>query len=166
MGELRKVGIHNYLGKEVKVIDMTSLLDLKHDTSKEASREVILVVEDDESIREMLTLCIETETPYRVLSMESGKETLQRIEEVKAAHPVLFILDYFLPSMTAFQLYDHLHGLAEFAHVPAIILTAASPNLGIDTAVAERGITMLAKPFELDKLFDCIAQALRSSQVL
>ena len=51
MGELRKVGIHNYLGKEVKVIDMTSLLDLKHDTSKEASREVILVVEDDESIR-------------------------------------------------------------------------------------------------------------------
>jgi len=145
---------------------MTSLLDLKHDASPEASRESILVVEDDESIRELLSLCIETETPYRVLSMESGKEALQRIEEVKAARPVLFILDYLLPTMRAFHLYDHLHGLEDFARVPAIILTAASPNQGIDTAVAERGLIVLAKPFELDELFDCIAQALRSPQLI
>ena len=139
---------------------MTSLLDLKHDASKEAPRQVILVVEDDESIRELLSVCIETETPYRVLSMESAEETLQRIEEIKAARPILFILDYFLPTMTAFHLYDRLHILKELAPVPALILTAASPNLGIDAAVAERELAMLAKPFDVDELLDCIEQGL------
>jgi CheY-like chemotaxis protein len=139
---------------------MTSLLDLEHDASKKALRESILVVEDDESIRELLTLCIETQTTYRVLSIECGKETLQRIEEVKAAQPVLFILDYYLPSMTAFQLYDHLHQIKEFEHTPAIVLTAASPHLAIDSAAAERGLEILAKPFDVEELVDCIEQIL------
>jgi CheY-like chemotaxis protein len=160
VGERREVDFYQYLSKEVKVIDMTSLLDLKYDASKEASREVILVVEDDEGIREVLSVCIETQTPYRVLSIESGEETLQRIEEVKAAHPILFILDYLLLTMTAFQLYDHLHSLEECEHTPAIILTAATPNLWIDSAVAERGLEMLAKPFDVDELLDCIEQTL------
>lgn len=148
------------------MIDMTCLFDLKDDTSQEASRDIILVVDDDEGIRDMLTVCIETQTPYRVLSMESGKETLERIEEVKAAHPLLFIFDYFLPTMTAINLYDHLHGLEAFAHIPAIIITAASPYLGIDTAAAERGLVLLAKPFDLDELFDGIAQLLHPHQLI
>ncbi len=144
---------------------MTSLLNLEHNASKEALRESILVVEDDESIRELLTLCIETQTSYRVLPIESGKEILQRIEEVKAAQPVLFILDYYLPSMTAFQLYDHLHQIKEFEHTPAIVLTAASPHLAINSAAAERGLEILAKPFDVNELVDCIEQTiLRTSQ--
>lgn len=145
---------------------MTSLLDLKHDVSKEASHEVILVVEDDESIRELLSTCIETETPYRVLSMGSAEETLQRMEEVKTARPVLFILDYFLPTMTAFQLYDRLHELEELAQTPALILTAASPNLGIDATATERGLAMLAKPFDVEELLDCIEQTLQRTPQL
>ena len=140
---------------------MTSLLDLKHDASKDISREVILVVEDDESIRELLTVCIETETPYRVLCMESAEETLQRLEEVKAARPKLFILDYFLLSMTAFHLYDRLHELAELALTPALILTAASPNLGIEAAAAELGLSLFAKPFDIEELLACIEQTLQ-----
>lgn len=140
---------------------MTSLLDLKHDASKEASRAVILVVEDDESTRELLTICIETETPYRVLSMESAEETLQCLEEVKAAHPVLFILDYFLLTMTAFHLYDRLHELAAFEQTPALILTAASPNLGVDVIAAKRGLTLLAKPFDVEELLARIEQTLQ-----
>ncbi len=163
--ERRKVGLYSYLSKEVKVIDMTSLLGLKHNVSHEASREVILVVEDDESIRELLSLCIETQTPYRVLSMESGEETLQRMEEIKAAHPILFILDYLLPTMTGFQLYDHLHRLQAGEYTPAIILSAATPNVGIDTELAERGLEMLAKPFEIEELLECIEQTrLRTPQ--
>jgi CheY-like chemotaxis protein len=165
VGERRKVSFYSYLSKEVKVIDMTSLLGLKHDASNEASREVILVVEDDEDIRELLSLCIETQTPYRVLSMESGEETLQRMEEIKAAHPILFILDYLLPTMTGFELYDHLHRLQAGEHTPAIILSAATPNLGIDAELAERGLEMLAKPFEVEELLDCIEQTrLRTPQ--
>jgi CheY-like chemotaxis protein len=145
----------------VKVINMTSLLNLEHNASKEVLRESILVVEDDESIRELLTLCIETQTPYRVFPVESGKEILQRIEEVKAVQPVLFILDYYLPSMTAFQLYDHLHEIKEFEHTPAIVLTAASPQLAMDSAAAERGLEILAKPFDVNELIECIEQTLQ-----
>jgi CheY-like chemotaxis protein len=144
----------------VKVIDMTSLLDLKHHASEEAPRQVILVVEDDEDILDMLTACIETVTPYRVLPIAGGKETLQLIEEIKTVQPILFILDYLLPTMTAFQLYDRLHSLEGCEHIPALILTAVTPTPAIESAATERGLTMLGKPFDVQELVDSIQHIL------
>jgi CheY-like chemotaxis protein len=49
---------------------------------------------------------------------------LESIEEIKKVKPSLFLLDYRLPKMTAFDLYDHLQTTEAFRGTPAIIVTA------------------------------------------
>jgi CheY-like chemotaxis protein len=147
--------------KEVRVIDMTSMLDLKQSSPEKSSHEFILVVEDDAAISELLAICIEEETSYHTLSVTSGEETLRRIEELKETRPLLFILDLLLPTMNGVQLYDRLHSIKEFEHVPAIFLTAATPDKQMQSTIAERGLEILPKPFDLADLLRCIDQALQ-----
>jgi DNA-binding NtrC family response regulator len=54
---------------------------------QQSRAETIVIVEDDEDKREFLTLAITTETPYHILSMGSGSETLQHLDEVQASSP-------------------------------------------------------------------------------
>ena len=139
---------------------MASMLDLQGHSSETAPEQIILLVEDDIDIGEFITISIESETSYCVLSMNSGEETIQRIQEVKEARPLLFILDLWLHAMGAIELYDQLHSLAEFEHVQAIIITASTPDLGTESTIVERGITLLHKPFEVEEFLRCVEQAI------
>lgn len=108
----------------------------------------------------MLTLCIESETSYRVVSVPSAEEVFRRLPEIKNAKPRLFIFDYHLFGLTGFELYDSLHAMKDFDHVPAIITTAATLNLELDRAIAGRKITLLLNPFDMDELLVYIEQLL------
>lgn len=121
----------------------------------------ILIVEDDESTRKVLEMVLETETLYKPLTFRNEHETLQHIKQVIEAKPILFILDYHLPTMTAIDLYDRLHRYKELEQQPAIILTAMNRNEQIELAAAERHIEVLSKPFDLEELLRCIEQALQ-----
>ncbi len=52
----------------------------------------ILIVDDDEGIREMLISLIEAETPYHPLVFGSADETLQGMAQIIEAKPILFML--------------------------------------------------------------------------
>lgn len=128
---------------------------------EQAAGLTILIVEDDEDTLMFLKLALTSETPYGVLLMKSGIETLQRLNEVKAAQPALLLLDYHLPMMTALDLYDYLHAEAKLAQIPAIMITADPLCEGIRHALAERNIALIEKPFGLDELFQCIEQTMQ-----
>ena len=123
------------------------------------SIKTILVVEDDTDNQEVLEAVIAMETPYRTFLMESGPEVLQRIEEMKAIKPALFLLDYYLPAMTALELYDQLHHIEAFQHIHVLILSAFQPHLLADE-LAKRGLTFLEKPFEVETLITTISHTL------
>jgi|GEM_PF-418757 len=128
---------------------------------EQAAGLTILIVEDDEDTLVFLKLALTSETPYGVLLMKSGIETLQRLNEVEAVQPALLLLDYHLPKMTALDLYDRLHAQAKLAQVPALMITA-DPLCGeIRRALAERNIALLEKPFGLDELFQRIEQTMK-----
>lgn len=137
------------------VIEMTSLHRVQLEVRQQAFFDIILV-EDDRDTCEMLTECIELETPYRVFSLENAEEVLQRLQEISKVPPRLFVLDFRLPGMTGLQLYDHLHAFDAFKHVPAIIITASTLNEVIDTAIAERDLVLLLKPFDIKELLRSI----------
>src|SRR5215471_4594822 len=130
------------------------------EVSKESSARYILIVEDDVATREMLSIFLETETSYRALAMADGEEVLQHIQELKEQRPILFLLDFSLPDMSALQLYDHLHSFQGFEQVPALILTAFTLTPEVELSITERSLTLLPKPFELYELFLSIEQTL------
>jgi DNA-binding NtrC family response regulator len=139
---------------------MVSLPDIQQEVIQQATFNTVLVVEDDEDTREMLTMCIESETSYRVMSLASAEETLERLPKIREAKPRLFILDFQLSTLTGLELYDSLHALKEFEYIPAVIITAATLNLHLVRAIAQRKIPLLLKPFDVDELIGCIERIL------
>src|SRR5260370_36644202 len=121
----------------------------------------IMLVEDDEDTREFLAMAIATETTYHILSMESGLEILQGLDEVLARRPVLLMLDYQLPAMTGLDLYYRLHTTKELENVPTIIITADPLNIETRRTFNELNIAVLEKPFDLNELISFIEQAMR-----
>lgn len=114
----------------------------------------IILIEDDEATSEMLSDCIQSESSFRVRALSSGEEVLQQLQEIMEAVPLLFIIDFLLPGMTGLQLFDHLHSLGAFERVPAIIISAACMSSDIQSALRDRNLALLAKPFELKNLLD------------
>jgi DNA-binding response OmpR family regulator len=129
--------------------------------AQQFTAKTILLVEDDEDTREFLTLAITTETTYHILSMGSGLETLQSLDEVLARRPVLLMLDYRLPAMTALDLYYRLRTTKELENVPAIIITADPLDMETRRTLKELNIAVLEKPFDLNELIYFIEQAVR-----
>jgi len=80
----------------------------------------ILVVEDDISIREMLTRRLEWEG-YQVVAAENGAQAIVRaIEE----HPDLILMDMGLPVMNGWQATHRIRSTSATRTIPIIALTA------------------------------------------
>jgi len=128
---------------------------ITHNQTTEQNK-TILVVEDDDTIRELVWLTLSEEYHNHVLCAAHVYEAL---ELVRATTPDVFLLDYQLPSMTGIQLYDRLHIMHGFQHIPAIIMSANLPLHELE----ERNLFGLYKPFDLDELLELVEKALAVS---
>jgi DNA-binding NtrC family response regulator len=117
----------------------------------------ILVVDDDESTREMIAIAL-SEEGYLVEQAEDAGKALARIA-VRAPHLVL--LDVRMPGMSGRELLPLLR--QEHPELP-IVLTSADPRLAREGA-HEGAAAVLIKPFDLDDLLDIVAGALRGRAV-
>lgn len=118
----------------------------------------VLVVDDDPGIRSFLTGALEDEG-YEVRSAINGREALAALGRLEEWEPNIILLDLYMPdvdgwSFRAAQL--ALTGPA--ARIPVIVLSA-SRNLGGRSAELHANAVM-EKPFELDALFERIADTL------
>jgi CheY-like chemotaxis protein len=117
------------------------------------NHQTILVIEDDESIGELITEVLSQETPYDVLLATDGFQALHMVHHVK---PILLITDYRLPRMNGIELYDRLHSLQVLDHIPVIIMSAHLPM----EEVSKRQMVCMDKPFDLDDLLEKVEGAL------
>lgn len=100
----------------------------------------ILIAEDDEAIRDLLKLYLESEG-YQILSAENGRQTL---EIVQAQRPALAILDIMMPEINGLDLTRHLR---EKTMMPILILSARDQDhdkiLGLNIGADD----YMTKPF-------------------
>ena len=106
-------------------------------------RRQVLIVDDDESIRNLLSLYFEQEG-YEVEAVATGEQALQRFE---AGRFRLVILDYYMPGMNGLEVATAVHTRdpgVTIALITGMIHTLA----GID--LTPTGITKIfSKPFDL-----------------
>ena len=114
----------------------------------------ILVVDDEESYREALSVALQREG-FIVETASDGTEALERFD---ASHPELVMLDVMLPRMSGI---DVCRELRTRSRVPIIMVTAR--NGEIDTVVGlEVGADdYVTKPFRLRELVARVRAALR-----
>ena len=84
------------------------------------AKEAVLVVEDDEHIRELLEYNL-TKEGYRVTAVETGEEGLKA---ARAKLPDLVLLDLMLPEMDGLEVCRALRRDAKTQHVPVVMVTA------------------------------------------
>ena len=116
----------------------------------------ILVVEDDEEIRDFLTLVLEGEG-YAVRTAPNGAVALQLIDE---RPPELILLDMRMPVMNGWTFVSTYRGRPG-PRAPILVLTAARD--AEQTAREVQADGYLGKPFNLDDLLQLVRGALRSS---
>lgn len=112
-------------------------------------KRTILVVDDEQPIRELLTLILEGEG-YGVACAADGHDALRVANTT--AHDVI-LLDLKMPGMDGTQFARHYRKAGGSA--PIIVITAAR---GAEDEAAEIDLcSYLAKPFELQALLDSVS---------
>jgi len=107
---------------------------------------LLMVVDDDEDIREILKLFLEAEG-YRVVTAANGRDALQQLQARE--QPSLILLDLMMPDMDGEQFMNAFRRGA-FAKIPVVIM---SGHCEAENKVIELNANCsLMKPVEYDDL--------------
>lgn len=114
----------------------------------------ILVVEDDESMRELLRLHLE-HAGYEVAVTEDG---IGAGYAVLRSPPDLIVCDVDMPNMDGFQLVEALRADAALPRMPVIFLTSVEDGAARATALG--AADYILKPVLVDRLLKSVQKAL------
>ena len=119
--------------------------------------DLITIIEDDESIREMLRYYFHS-VGYGVEDFESGEDYFQAVHDVQ---PDLYILDIMLPGMDGLEILRRLRGAPDTAHIPVIMLTARTAELDRVKGLEQGADDYVVKPFGIMELQARVKAVLR-----
>ncbi|MDX1401060.1 MAG: response regulator transcription factor [Kiloniellales bacterium] len=120
----------------------------------------ILIVEDDDMIRERLLKALSFEG-YEAVGAENGAVALREIEN---GVPDLIIADVLMPDVGGFDFVSVLRAKPETRIVPIIIVTALSERLS-QREFMELGVDdYLTKPFHIEELFRSVKTQLQKAK--
>ncbi|MBV8718332.1 MAG: response regulator [Chloroflexi bacterium] len=118
------------------------------------SNRVVLVVEDDESIRNVITDVLE-DRGYRVIGATNGADALHQLEQAK---PDVMVLDLLMPVMHG---WDFMEAYAEKTGGNPIPIVVVSVNSALPRSFNRFGVhSVVRKPFDVDDLAQSVEAAL------
>ena len=123
-------------------------------------RDRILVVDDDETIREYLKAVLEYEY-YEVMLAVDGKDALDTIFEQP---PDLVIIDYAMPVMNGLELIEKLKSHSQLSALPTIMLTATETEESEIQALTIGADDWIQKPIHKQRLLVRIKRLLKTAR--
>ncbi|MEI2618715.1 MAG: response regulator [Thermomicrobiales bacterium] len=114
--------------------------------------ERVLVVDDDDVIRDLLVSILEEETGYEVIMAANGRDALDRLAESRVD---AIVCDVNMPVMDGIELVRAVRADSHLSEMPVIVISAIEtpesldPLLDIDV--------MIEKPFDIATLTACLA---------
>lgn len=114
------------------------------------SPQYVLVVEDDESIRDVFRLALEMEG-YHVRTAGNGEEALNVLQS--QPNPCLILLDLMMPVMNGWDFADIVKKTPSLASIPIVVVTAFS-----EMSNGIKALEFIKKPVELKKLLATVRQ--------
>ncbi len=107
----------------------------------------ILVVDDDDEIRELLSFALTSQRPYLVNEASNGIEACIKLGATK---PDLLVLDIFMPDMNGLEVCRAIKNDPGLSDIK-VVITTGFPDHTILTEVNRLGFTnVLYKPIEID----------------
>jgi putative nucleotidyltransferase with HDIG domain len=122
--------------------------------------EQILVVDDEEAIREVVSTMLESKG-YRCTAVSNGRAAQ---EQVKKSTPDLVLSDMIMPEMDGIRLLDWIREYDP--EVPVIMVTAIHDISTALEAIRRGAYDYILKPFEKDQLFLGVGRALQHRRLV
>lgn len=126
----------------------------------ESSEQIILIVEDDPSLREGIHDLLELEYNEGVHSVSNGLEALEILEEIT---PNLIISDIMMPKMNGYELLKKVREIPHMIRVPFILLTARGTREEVFEGRKSGAELYVTKPFDSEILVKHTKTQLRRS---
>ncbi len=111
----------------------------------------ILVVEDDDDIRNAIVDLLENEG-YYAESAINGKDALEKLRSIKEK-PCLVLLDMMMPIMNGREFLDEVMKDSHLAPIPVLIVSAVA-----DKSNTEGSVGFLKKPIDIDVVLKVVYQ--------
>ena len=121
-------------------------------------KKIILIVDDDESLRKMLKMRLSF-SQFKVLTAGSGEEAFEAINKNK---PDLILLDIAMPDMDGYEVCKILKDNPETKDIPIVFLTAIGGNIENKLqSLMVGGVDYIQKPFDGNDLMKRIEKILK-----
>jgi CheY-like chemotaxis protein len=116
----------------------------------------VLIIEDDESIRENFQLLLELEG-YAVLTASNGQEALEQLR--KMISPCLILLDLMMPVMNGQEFLKAKAAEESLSSIPVCIISGVADEPDLPEVA-----TFVSKPVDLNRLLDLVRRHCESSK--
>ena len=119
--------------------------------------ELIYIVEDDESIREIETIALKNSN-YIVSAFENAKEFYKKLDELV---PDLILLDVMLPDESGYDIVRKLRKRPATQDIPIIMVTAKTTEMDMIKGLDGGADDYIKKPFSIMELITRVKALLR-----
>lgn len=134
-------------------------LDSFRDFKNKIDPKVILIIEDDETMRSAMKRIFEAES-YVVKMASDGSELATALDDVP---PDLIILDIGLPWMNGFELAQLLKEHKDLKKIPLVFVSGKTSDEDVQKAFDLGADDFIKKPFDIDKLRKTVQTLLKIS---
>ncbi len=122
---------------------MSNVVSLFDDTQKYEERPVILLADDDPSIRLMIRHVLESEE-YDIVEAADGLEAIKAVEK---HHPAIILLDAVMPGLDGFSTCEQIKDKG-FTDIPVIMITGLDDDASVERAYDVGAIDFITKPIK------------------
>jgi CheY-like chemotaxis protein len=112
----------------------------------------VLVVEDDDVIRQLITVNLELEG-FDVVTAVDGQDALDKVLEAK---PDVITLDVMMPRLDGWETATQLRANPDTAHIKVVLLSARAQETDLQHGERIGVDAYLTKPFDPDELIDTV----------
>jgi len=130
--------------------DLETFLDRSGPGGKPKSGPLVLLVDDDEKVRELVRVNLEFEG-YKVREAGSAEEGLSAIEEAK---PDLVLLDVMMPQTDGWEMLKKIQEQYGAGAIPVVMFSGKVDEQALARASASGVQAFVGKPFDLQQLID------------
>jgi CheY-like chemotaxis protein len=110
-------------------------------------RASVLVVDDDEAIRDVIAEVLRDEG-YCVTCAENGEQALA---EIRVSRPDLILLDLMMPVLSGWEVLEEIAADERLVNVAVVVVSAMAGPAGYEH---------LLKPIDLDRLLDTVKRGI------
>jgi CheY-like chemotaxis protein len=112
----------------------------------------VMVVEDDDTIRQLITVNLELEG-FDVVTATDGQDALDHVKELA---PVVMTLDVMMPRLDGWETAARLRADDETKHIKLVLLSARAQQSDLQRGERIGVDAYLTKPFDPDQLIDIV----------